>query len=82
MKGTLNARRRARELAVQALYQIDVAEYLDWWFTSGGDEFFYYKDFSPYSRSGYFGLSNVPGKIDTPKYQAAIEAAKKHVVPD
>jgi hypothetical protein len=57
-----------------------VAEYLDWWFASGGDEFFYYKDFSPYSRSGYFGLSNVPGKIDTPKYQAAIAAAKKHTI--
>jgi hypothetical protein len=58
-----------------------VSEYLDWWFNSGGDEFFYFDDFSPYARSGYWGLSNIPGKIDTPKYQAAIEAAKKHVAP-
>jgi hypothetical protein len=55
-----------------------ITEYLEWWFTSGGDEFFYFNDFSPYARSGYWGLSNIPGKIDTPKYQAAIAVAKKH----
>jgi hypothetical protein len=58
-----------------------ITEYLEWWFNSGGDEFFYFNDFSPYARSGYWGLSNVPGKIDTPKYQAAIEVAKKHPAP-
>ena len=55
-----------------------VSEYLDWWFKSGGQEFFYYKDFSIYSKSGYWGLSNQPAKLDTPKYRAAMEAAKKH----
>jgi hypothetical protein len=55
-----------------------IAEYLDWWFTSGGQEFFYYKDFSIYNRSGYWGLSNAPGKLDTPKYEAAMLAARKH----
>ena len=35
--------------------------------------------FDAVSCTGYFGLSNIPGKIDTPKYQGAIEAAKKHV---
>jgi hypothetical protein len=55
-----------------------VGEYLDWWFNSGGDEFWYYKDFSIYNKSGYFGLSNDPKKIDTPKYHAAIDAAKRH----
>lgn len=58
-----------------------VGEYIEWWFASGGDEFFYYNDFSPYARSGYWGLSNYPGKIDTPKYKAAIESATKHTAP-
>jgi hypothetical protein len=57
-----------------------ITEYLNWWFNSaGGDEFFYYKDFSIYNRSGIWGLSNEPGKLDTPKYKAAVDAAKKHV---
>jgi hypothetical protein len=55
-----------------------VTEYLDWWFKSGGQEFFYFKDFSIYSKSGYWGLSNHPNKLDTPKYQAAAEVAKKY----
>jgi hypothetical protein len=55
-----------------------VAAHLDWWFSTGGDEYFYYKDFSIYNKSGFFGLSNDPTKIDTPKYQAAIEAAKRY----
>ena len=55
-----------------------VAAHFDWWFNSGGQEYFYYKDFSIYNKSGYFGLSNDPTKTDTPKYKAAIAAAKKH----
>lgn len=53
-----------------------ITEYLNWWFNSGGQEFFYYKDFSIYNKSGYWGLSNHPRKLDTPKFQAAAEAAK------
>ena len=56
-----------------------VTEYLNWWFASGGREFFYYKDFSIYNKSGYWGLSNHPSNLDTPKYRAAAEAAGKHV---
>jgi hypothetical protein len=59
-----------------------VATYLDWWFAAGGHEFFYFQDFSIYNRSGYWGLSNHPRKLDTPKYQAAAEAAKKHRLED
>jgi hypothetical protein len=55
-----------------------VGEYLDWWFRSGGQEFFYYKDFSIYNRSGYWGLSNDPKRLDTPKYEAAAAAAQKY----
>jgi hypothetical protein len=53
--------------------------HFDWWFSNGGQEYFYYKDFSIYNKSGYYGLSNDPAKIDTPKYKAAIAAAKKYV---
>ena len=53
--------------------------HFEWWFSNGGQEYFYYKDFSIYNKSGYFGLSNNPTKIDTPKYKAAIAAAKKYV---
>ena len=52
--------------------------HFDWWFSNGGQEYFYYKDFSIYNKSGYFGLSNDPTKIDTPKYRAAIAAAEKY----
>lgn len=52
--------------------------HFDWWFANGGQEYFYYKDFSIYNKSGYYGLSNDPTRIDTPKYKAAIAAAKKH----
>jgi hypothetical protein len=58
-----------------------VAEYLDWWFKSGGHEFFYFQDFSIYNRSGYWGLTNHPTQLDTPKYQAAAAAAKKYTDP-
>lgn len=56
-----------------------ITEYLNWWFNAGGQEFFYYKDFSIYNKSGYWGLSNHPAHLDTPKYEAAAEAAKQHV---
>jgi hypothetical protein len=52
--------------------------YFDWWFGGGGQAFFYYKDFSIYNRSGYWGLSNDPSKLDGPKYKAAAAAAEKY----
>lgn len=52
--------------------------YLDTVFARGFDEFLIYKDFSPWNKSGYFGLSNQPGKFDGVKYKAAIAAAAKY----
>ncbi len=54
---------------------------MNWWFTSGGNEFFYFEDFSIYNRSGYWGLTNHPTNLDTPKFKAAAEAAKAHPAP-
>lgn len=58
-----------------------LSEYFNWWFNSGGQEFFYFTDFSMYSRSGVWGLTNHPTNLDTPKYKAAAAAANAHPAP-
>jgi hypothetical protein len=74
-KAYVNARVQSQFLPVTGAA---ITEYFNWWFTSGGQEFFYFQDFSIYNQSGYWGLSNDPTKLDTPKYQAAVDAAKKY----
>lgn len=55
--------------------------YIDWWMKeSGGGEFFWYKDFSLWNRSGVWGLSNAPKKLDGPKFKAVARAAAKYPV--
>jgi hypothetical protein len=54
-----------------------VEDYLNHWYTAGGDALFYFTLSCKYSKSGYWGLTEDVRDLTTPKYQAAVRVAQK-----
>ncbi len=67
------------KVASQMLPQVEEAVeiWANWWFKEGGKELFYYKNFSLWNKSGVWGLSDQPNKLDTPKYRALAKVASE-----
>ena len=70
----------AARAAAQRLPQAgqSVTEFYDWWFKLGGDVAFHFNDFSRFNKSGIFGLSDRPDRLDVPKFEAAAAAAARY----
>lgn len=70
----------AARAAAQRLPQAgqSVAAFYDWWFEMGGAEAFHFNDFSRFSRSGMFGLTDRPDELAVPKFEGAAAAAAKY----
>ena len=69
------------ELKIASQYDprtgIAVENYLNNWFTGGGDALFYFNLSCKYSKSGYWGLAEDVRDLSAPKYQAALRVAEK-----